>query len=385
MRELELVNRHIASQYMSRLASAGLILLPDEVTFPVRPEFADEPDPFVAEWIEIAAEAIKTPGTAAAVVPIPLKMPGEYIDKVKHIDFTLRLDDKIIDKRDSALSRLAIELDMPPEALLGTKNVSHWSAWLIDEQGVRVHVSPTVEVVCDALTTGYFLPRMLAQGEDPTDLLVWYDASELIMKADNSKNATDAYDRLEISGKTLRAALGFDESDAPSDDELRELILKKASLQPVNTFAALDELGLETTHDTPPTVPRPPEEPAPTQDKPVDGPPDQPPLHPEKASAQLTHQAGLEHVMSLRHVRGEPHAELLHPQDCKDHLFSCPVTHAAWKPAVSAMPGRPGLYRCWLNEHGQFILGDRIFTDAAVRMIETSMIRSVNGVSHSRT
>src|SRR5262245_3893388 len=60
MRELELVNRHIQAQYLSRLASAGVIIFPDEVTFPVRPEFQDEPDPFVAEWIEIASEAVKT-------------------------------------------------------------------------------------------------------------------------------------------------------------------------------------------------------------------------------------------------------------------------------------------------------------------------------------
>ena len=51
MRELELVNRHITAQYLSRLASAGVIIFPDEIVFPVRPEFQDEPDPFLREWI----------------------------------------------------------------------------------------------------------------------------------------------------------------------------------------------------------------------------------------------------------------------------------------------------------------------------------------------
>jgi len=126
MRELELVNRHITAQYLSRLASAGVVVFPDEITFPVREEFADAPDPFMAEWIENAKTAISTPGTAAAVVPMPIRVPGEYVDKIAHIDFTLRSDDKIIEKRDSAIKRLASQLNVPPEVLLGMGELNHW-------------------------------------------------------------------------------------------------------------------------------------------------------------------------------------------------------------------------------------------------------------------
>jgi hypothetical protein len=130
MRELELVNRKIQAQYLSRLASAGVVIFPDEFTFPVRPEFADDPDggdPFVREWIEIAKEAIATPGNAAAIVPIPMRVPGEYVDKVRYIDFTPQNDDKIIEKRESAMRKLALELDLPVEIILGTGSRSnHW-------------------------------------------------------------------------------------------------------------------------------------------------------------------------------------------------------------------------------------------------------------------
>jgi hypothetical protein len=383
MREIELLNRHIASQYMSRLASAGVIIFPDEVTFPTRAEFADEPDPFVAEWIEIAAEAIRTPGTAAAVVPIPIKVPGEYVDKVRHIDFTLRLDDQIVQKRDSALTRLAISLDMPPEALLGTTGVNHWSAWLIDEQGVKIHVSPTVELVCDALTTGYLTPRLKAAGENPDDWLMWYDAADLILHPDRSQAALDAYDRLEIDGDAYRRETGFDDSDKPSNDELRKMILMKAALQPVNTFAAMDELGLNTSHDTPPAAPRPPEEPAPTQDKPVDGPPDSPPLQPQKAAIDiaqvLTHQAGLMHAIHITARGTEMRTDILHPQACSDHLFSCPVTHAMWKPPLAALPGRQGTYECWLNPVGQPIVGNPIASGDTRFTLSSAR---VNGAAH---
>lgn len=126
MRELELVNRKIAAEYLSRLASAGVLAIPDEVTFPVREEFADEPNPLMAEWVEIAATAIKNPGTASAVIPIPLTGPAEVIDKIKLIDFTLKIDDKTIERRDSAIRRLAMKLDMPSEILLGMGKSNHW-------------------------------------------------------------------------------------------------------------------------------------------------------------------------------------------------------------------------------------------------------------------
>lgn len=126
MRELELVNRHIQAQYLSRLASAGVVVFPDEVTFPAREEFADADDPFIAEWIENARTAISEPGTASGVVPMPLKVPGEYVDKIRHLDFTLQIDDKIIEKRESAIKRLATQLNIPPEVLLGMGDVNHW-------------------------------------------------------------------------------------------------------------------------------------------------------------------------------------------------------------------------------------------------------------------
>jgi hypothetical protein len=385
MRELELINRHIQSQYMSRLASAGIVIFPDEVTFPVRAEFADAPDPFVAEWIEIAAEAIKTPGTAAAVVPIPIKVPGEYVDKVKHVDFTLKLDDKIIEKRDSALASLAIELDMPPEALLGTRNVNHWNAWLIDEQGVKVHVAPDAELVCSALTEGYLVPRLVAAGEDPDEWVAWYDASELILRPDRTEAAQAAYDRIEINGKALRRESGFDESDAPTDEERRVQILLQASVQPVNTFAAMKELGYDVTETTAPTAPRPPAEPPADQPPPANGPPDtQGPGDAKPPTAgiddvlvkQLVAQAKLMHAVQVTFT-GE--WILLHPTECAEHLFSCPVTHATWKPTVDARPGTTGVYRCWLNQHGQPVLGERV-PDGYAR----SMLASTAGNGHVR-
>src|SRR5690606_7431621 len=156
-----------------------------------------------------------------------IKVPAEYVDKIKHLDFTLKIDEKIIDKRESAIKRLASQLNVPPEVLLGMGDLNHWNAWISDETSLKVDVAPDAELICQAITTGYLQPRLKASGvEDWASWVVWYDMSELTLRPDRSDDAIQLYDRLEINGAALRRETGFDESDKPGDDELKEQALK---------------------------------------------------------------------------------------------------------------------------------------------------------------
>lgn len=402
LRELELVNRKIAAEYLSRLASAGMILIPDELTFPVREEFADAPNPLMAEWVEIAATAIQNPGTASAVVPIPLVGPAEALDAVKHVDFTLKIDEKIIEKRDSAIKRLATKLDMPAEVLLGMGDVNHWSAWQLEEGALKTHIAPVAELICDALTRGYLQPRMDASGEDPAIWVVWYDMSELALRPDRSGNATLAYDRMELSAPAYRRELGFDEDDKPSDDELRELALKTIiRTLPSGAASALAQLLGE---DVPQIVPVSPQDPGtaeavqkgetpppagstntPNEDggEPPDrqGPPgtrDDPP--PEAAGARvqrLVRQARTQHLVR---VGASGRWDLFHPDLCAEHEYSCPFTHAVVTAAPSVRPDGSGTYLCRLDIVGRLVLdGRNPYADTASMICTSLQPRTVNG------
>lgn len=407
MRELELVNRKIAAEYLSRLASAGLLLLPDELSFPVREEFEDEPNPLMAEWIEIAATAIDNPGTASAVVPIPLVGPAEAIDKVKHVDFTLKIDDKIIERRDSAIKRLATKLDMPAEILLGMGDVNHWGAWQLEESGLKTHIAPVAELICDALTRGYLQPRLEASGEDPDAWVVWYDMSELALSPDRSGNATLAYDRMELSGPAYRRELGFDEDDAPTDDELRELALKTIiRTLPSGAASALAQLIGEEVPQIVPVSPQdpgtaeavqqgdtpPPEGAQPSEGEgagtasPGDGSPPRPTQDetgpPERQAAaeraqRLVQQARTQHMLR---VGAAGRWNLMHPALCGEHEYSCPFTHAVATSAPSVRPGSSGTYLCHLDAFGQLVIDGRSPYADTTGMISTSLMpRAVNG------
>lgn len=392
MRELELVNRHIVAQYLSRLASAGVVVFPDEVTFPVREEFADAPDPFVEEWIENARTAISTPGTAAAVVPMPIKVPAEYVDKIAHIDFTLKIDDKIIEKRDSAIKRLASQLNVPPEVLLGMSDLNHWNAWISDENNLKINTAPDAELISNALTTGYLQPRLRASGvQDWAQWVVWYDLSELTLRPDRSADALQLYDRLEINGDALRRETGFDEGDKPTPDELEEQALRvllRSDTQ--NAITALGRLLGET-------MPQPATEPAAPAAQPEAPPPEErtppeqnePPPADPAATARARDERMAEQARARHAVRfsvGRP-PELLHPKLCTRHAYSCPFTHAGRRLSEMPRPGTSGVYEARLDVFGQFRIGvplPHLDTSGFLTTIAPPPREGVNGFAHSR-
>jgi hypothetical protein len=375
MRELELVNRHITAMYLSRISSAGLLIIPQEASFPVREEFADEDDPLSLEWVEIAAESIQSPGQASAVVPMLIRVAADVADKIRHLDFTLRIDDKILEKRDQAIRRLATIMDLPSDVMLGYSDLNHWNAFAMEESGLKVHVAPLAEQICDSITRGYFQPRLEASGGDPTKFVAWYDMSELEQRPDRSANAKDAYDRLELSGEAYRREGGFSEEDAPTTEELKDIGLKSLiHLAHGAAPSALDVLvgtqlvtpatvGPGAADSTKGVVPPPGEPAAPAQDEvpaPAQGPPSAPPATapvsgpPSQAAADRRRlQTVSQHAVRFQ-LDGR--WNLMHPGVCADHAYTCPFTHAVTTAAPVARPGSSGTHLARLDAFGRIVI-----------------------------
>jgi len=236
MREIDMYNRYIMAHLASRAASNGLLFIPDEVTFPANPNYKDAPDPFMAELLDAMGQTLRSPGSAAAAVPFTVKIPGNWIEKVRHLPFATELGDKVLDDRDKAIKRLATVLNIPIEAMLGMGDTSHWNAWQISEDAVKIHVAPVIEVICAGLTASFLRPLAVAAGEtligpNGGELIVWYDASALYQQPDRANEAKELYDRGEISGVALRRESGFDEADKPTSKELKDQILMSVSLK----------------------------------------------------------------------------------------------------------------------------------------------------------
>lgn len=233
LREIDLLDQHVHASAISRLAGAGLLLLPDDITFPTDEVETEgiEVDPFIRHLTDVMSIAIKNRDSAAAMVPIMLRGPGEAIAQIKHLTFSTPFDDKVPDLRNVALRRLALGMDVPPEVLLGMSESTQWSAWQTDESTVRLHTVPLLQLIVNAITTGWFRPalremRLSSTVENEIDnLVVWFDISNLRVRPNVTEEAQSMYDRFEVDGSILRLTAGLTEQDKPSKKELEEQIL----------------------------------------------------------------------------------------------------------------------------------------------------------------
>jgi len=237
LEELVILTRGVRATATSRLAGAGVYWVPDEIDYPGNDdeEGDDEDDPFTRDLIKAMMAPIEDRGSAAAVVPMVVRAASDLIGKIRHDDFSRNFDAyPSVALRGEAVQRLAQGLDLPVEIVTGQGGVNHWSAWQIDEQTFKSHIEPMLTLVCDALTVGYLHPALEAMGATPeqiTDLVVHFDATELVAHPNRANDAKDAYDRLEVRGATLRTSLGFTDDDAPDEEEVSERIRRAVALR----------------------------------------------------------------------------------------------------------------------------------------------------------
>tara|TARA_R110000823_G_scaffold1464_1_gene5700 strand:+ start:26520 stop:28409 length:1890 start_codon:yes stop_codon:yes gene_type:complete len=239
LEQLDLLNAHVTATARSRLAGAGLLAIPAEAEFPPPPpptagapaadQEQDGFDRFVNELTDMMTVPIKDRDSAAAVVPLTLAIPGEYIDKIQHITFSTPFDDRVEALQQAAIKRLALGLDLPPEVLTGMAGVNHWTAWQVEATAITLHIEPNAEVVCNALTESWLRPALAAEGYDPDTAIVWYDTTDLQVPPDKSGNATAAYDRLQMSAASYLREQGFSVEDQPDEEEFKKRVLLDAA------------------------------------------------------------------------------------------------------------------------------------------------------------
>lgn len=250
LRELHGLTQRVAAEIDSRLAGAGLLILPQEFQFPAGQsaqsgDARDGEDDFINTLIDYMVTPISDRASASAVVPLVITAPGEHIGQAQLIQFWSELDDRSKELREEALDRFARSADMPPEVIKGLSDSNHWSAWAISEDGVQMHVAPLLGILCLAFTVGWYRPALHALGvENADEYLVWMDTSPLELKPDKSEAAKELYDRLEIGGDTLRRETGFGEDDKPTDDELRRMILYRFLEKVTDPALLLQALGV---------------------------------------------------------------------------------------------------------------------------------------------
>lgn len=231
LEELVLLTREVRGETLSRLSSAGLLLVPSEINYSGVGDDADEEeggDPFTEDLISTMATAISDKGSAAQTVPFVVRAAAEFLkpEYFRRIDLSPANPSDSTEKRKETVQRFAQGVDLPVEVVTGHASTTFANAVQIDDSTFKAHIEPVLEILCDALTAGYLRPSLRALGIE-TPVVVYYDSAELVSRPNRSQDAKDGHDRLAISDASLRSATGFADSDAPDEEELGRRIEQK--------------------------------------------------------------------------------------------------------------------------------------------------------------
>lgn len=267
--EIERLTMHVAAQVDSRLISAGIMFLPNAMTFAVIDEdgnvITGSSDLFVQTLQDIAARAIQNRDSAAALVPIVVSADGDAIGQAQHMTFWSELDNHAIELRTEAIRRLALSMDMPPEILTGQGDTNHWSAWSIDESAIKSHTEPLLARIADDLANGYLRTMLIQDGmlpEEARSYGIGVDTTEMRLRPNRSEEALELYDRGVLNAATLVEETGFKQDNIQDEAEHKRWFLDKVAsgqTTPEIVEAALREIGvnLEVRVDPDPPEDRP--------------------------------------------------------------------------------------------------------------------------------
>ena len=244
-----IMDRGIRAIGRSRIASAGLLLMPQGVSLQTFNN--DSQDPRDGDFFSNFADMMMTPitneGDAAAVVPGIIEGNGDDLDKIRRIDFFSLFDEHAADVRKELNDTLAVGLDIPNSIFDSQLDANHWSLWAVSDDTYRQFVEPHVIVIVDALSASFLRPYLSGILNLPAGMMeewlprtvLWYDPTELVTPPDRSQSAATAHAALVLSDASYREVLGFTDDDAPTPAEIEVRMIRTTRNWPPNALMAL--------------------------------------------------------------------------------------------------------------------------------------------------
>jgi hypothetical protein len=238
--EIERLTRFVFAQIDSRIASAGVVFLPQEASFP------DDDDnelqltgaeAFTDHFTRTAASSLKGDGTAAGVVPLAMELPADLLGKVQYLTFASELSQQARELRSEALKRFSFSMDIDPSILNGVGSANHWGAWQVTEGQIKIHIEPMATRIADAFTSAFLVPALKVLKEDPSRYAFAIDTAPLTIRPQRLKDTMDMYKEGHVSRETVLIEGDYKKSDLPTEEEDLKRFTRELMLRDPNLFA----------------------------------------------------------------------------------------------------------------------------------------------------
>ncbi len=184
----------------------------------------------------IAGKAWDDDDAMAAIAPYSVHygVDKETAVKPEWVEVGRTLDPKILEARREALECIVRGLPIPN--VIGIEGASgatanHWNGWLIEESFFKTSIAPVADPIFHSDLTTSMLRPMLRQlattgqwNGDPDEWRVGYDPTDVIVHPDKAGRAVELYSVGALGPAALLRDTGFDESDAPTAEELAVML-----------------------------------------------------------------------------------------------------------------------------------------------------------------
>jgi hypothetical protein len=245
------LNAHVLASADSRLSGAGILTVPESATIAAATgtdaqQVVD--DPFMSTLVENMMRPLEDRSSAAAVVPLVIRVPDSSVAGIKHITTATPFDAQVPDLIEAVTKKIALGLDAPQEVILGLGETNHWNTEAIDAQSVRLHVQPMLQTITSALTAKW-LPDALEAAGLPLlpGMVVWADVSDLTQEPDRTEVGIELFKLNAINTSALLRLCGMSDADAPTPQELRHQIMLQLATTPQGAELVGQLLGLPAT------------------------------------------------------------------------------------------------------------------------------------------
>lgn len=210
--DMDWLNRLSRSQSASRVSSRGIMGVAEGL------EFANGGD-FWTQWEAAVRARMRNPED---VSPVMLRGAADLIEQsgkgMKGLSWLIPdfpYDQRIDERMDKLVQRLAYGLPVPPEILLGMQAQSRATAFQVEENSYRAHIEPPANLV--AAIPQQALSLVL---EDVGAVTVEPDPTELLARHHSTTDTKDAFDRGAVSFAFLREALNIPPDAEPSEEDI---------------------------------------------------------------------------------------------------------------------------------------------------------------------
>lgn len=277
LREIRSADITLAHALSKRVIGAKILVTPNEMNLPdprrapgaesVDPDAPDLP-PAEPEHLSndsasrlqnLIFEALQAtsedPESVLAYMPVVVGVDSAYANAFKLLDLGGEITDKAMQIRESAINRLSMAADLPPEVLKGIGSSSnHWGSGSVRQEAHR-HALKPAQLLADALTEKLFRPMLERTGYgNPDDYELLVDASALVQNTDRTEAAIALRDRHQLKSTSVVQALGFSAEEATitlTDMNVKQWALEQINADPLLYGAYYNLAGLPAPANDP--------------------------------------------------------------------------------------------------------------------------------------